>query len=86
MQFHVLFIGDVQGVGFRFTMKQLAQSYGLTGWVKILPDGRVEALVQAEQAEWDSLCEDLKSRFKINDVVVQWKPMEKQLKGFDICY
>jgi len=48
--------GTVQGVGYRAFTKRLAQSYGLTGWVKNLPDGRVEVFVQGDKdVIWDFL-------------------------------
>ena len=43
---HVMFSGRVQGVGFRYTCRQTAQGLGLGGWVRNLPDGRVEAVIQ----------------------------------------
>ncbi len=38
----VLYSGHVQGVGFRYTVKQIAKGFDVTGWVRNLPDGRVE--------------------------------------------
>ncbi len=40
----VLYSGRVQGVGFRYSTKQIASGFEVTGWVKNLPDGRVELL------------------------------------------
>ncbi len=41
--------GVVQGVGFRAYTKRVADSYGLAGFVKNLPDGRVEVFVQGDE-------------------------------------
>ena len=47
----VFYSGKVQGVGFRYTAKRIAGGYEVTGWVKNLPDGRVELQVMAEEEE-----------------------------------
>ena len=44
---HVFVDGWVQGVSFRYHMVQEAMRLGVTGWVRNLPDGRVEAVYQA---------------------------------------
>lgn len=41
--------GRVQGVGFRFFAREAAAAENLRGWVKNLPDGRVEALVEGDR-------------------------------------
>ncbi|MDH7600036.1 MAG: acylphosphatase [Sedimentisphaerales bacterium] len=43
---HISFIGHVQGVGFRYTARRIAQSLGLKGFVRNVPDGTVEMFVQ----------------------------------------
>ncbi|MCA9254410.1 MAG: acylphosphatase [Phycisphaerales bacterium] len=49
----VLFEGRVQGVGFRYTTCEIAQSYDVTGYVKNLPDGRVEMVAEGAAEELD---------------------------------
>jgi acylphosphatase len=47
----VLYEGYVQGVGFRWTAKRIAQGYDVSGWVRNLPDGRVELQVSGDDDE-----------------------------------
>lgn len=46
---HIVFYGRVQGVGFRWTARYAAESFGVTGWVRNLYDGSVE--MEAEGTE-----------------------------------
>lgn len=50
MRKRYLVAGGVQGVGFRYFTWRLANRLGLTGWVRNLPDGRVEALADGDPA------------------------------------
>ena len=54
-----LFAGRVQGVGFRYSTKRLAQGFDIVGWVKNLPDGRVELQIMGEEEELDEFLEEL---------------------------
>lgn len=47
----VLYRGWVQGVGFRYTARRVAQDYRVTGFVRNLPDGGVELLVEGPEVE-----------------------------------
>ena len=48
---HAWFRGTVQGVGFRFTTRRLADRRRVGGFVRNLPDGRVEVVVEGPEAE-----------------------------------
>lgn len=54
-----IFHGDVQGVGFRYRAKYLAQSLGLTGWVKNEWDGTVVMEVQGREYNINELLKGL---------------------------
>ena len=54
-QLHIHVSGFVQGVGFRIFVRNKARKLGITGWVRNLSDGRVEALVQGEEEKLEEL-------------------------------
>jgi acylphosphatase len=47
----VFYEGNVQDVGFRWTVRHAATGFDVTGWVRNLPDGRVELQVTGEENE-----------------------------------
>jgi acylphosphatase len=47
----IIYTGRVQGVGFRYSTKQIASGYEVVGTVKNLPDGRVELQAMSQDAE-----------------------------------
>lgn len=52
---HVVITGKVQGVGYRYHTQRFAEGLGLAGWVRNLPDGRVEAVFEGESALVDRI-------------------------------
>ena len=52
---HVVVSGDVQGVGYRYTMRMVAVDVGVAGWVRNRRDGTVEAEVEGTPAQVDEV-------------------------------
>lgn len=59
----VYYSGRVQGVGFRYTTRSIARRFEVTGYVRNLPDGRVELVVEGEAHETDALLREVRERF-----------------------
>ena len=60
---HVIFQGQVQGVGFRYTAKQTARQYKITGFVRNLPDGTVEMFLQGATQDIENCMQDIQESF-----------------------
>ena len=80
-QFHVYISGFVQGVGFRVFVRKKAKKMGITGWVRNLSDGRVEAMLQGEEEKLNELIKHIRrgpyfSEVK-NVIVKEEKMIEK---------
>ena len=81
---HIHFSGTVQGVGFRYTTLSLAKLLLLTGWVKNLSDGRVEAIVEGPV----ETIEDLRSKLKVHfgsflhDQQIEWLDFKNEFNDF----
>ena len=83
---HVLFIGRVQGVGFRFTALNIARRCGLTGFVRNTPDGNVELLVQGNEDDITDCLEDLHQTFHVRDTQVEQVPFDLSYVDFQITF
>ena len=89
MRAHVLILGFVQGVGFRQFVKSNAKKLALTGWVKNLPDGRVEALVEGDKQTIEKLIKLIeKGTFfaEVKSVVVEWHGKKEEYNDFIILH
>jgi|SRR6516225_8085685 acylphosphatase len=59
---HVVYRGRVQGVGFRYTAKEAAQEFAVSGYVRNLPSGEVEVTVEGEESVVDAFLDQIASR------------------------
>jgi acylphosphatase len=85
----VHFSGRVQGVGFRFTSRQLARGFDVAGYVRNLPDGRVELVAEGDPAEIDGFLKALRHELDlyIRDVTIEsCPPFSEPFTGFTIRY
>lgn len=84
----VYYSGRVQGVGFRYTACRVARSYDVTGYVRNLPDGRVEVVVDGEpqtiSAFLDALAEAMSGY--IRDTQITDCPPAGRFTRFDVRY
>jgi acylphosphatase len=86
-QMTVLFHGQVQGVGFRYTAKTVATGFEITGTIRNLPDGRVELVAEGLRAELEAFraaLHDAGLAGFIRDERVDWADAENKFRGFEI--
>jgi acylphosphatase len=87
---HVYYSGRVQGVGFRFTTERIALEMGdITGWVRNLPDGRVEVVAEGEEERLKEFLrrirEGIMKRYiKREDVI--WEVYKGEFDDFEIRF
>lgn len=89
MTSRVFVLGFVQGVGFRRFVKKNALNLGLRGWVKNLPDGRVEMLIQGSKENIEKLvkiCERGTFFSDIKNVQVEWEEDKDEFLDFQILH
>lgn len=85
---HVVITGRVQGVGFRYSCEEQAESRGLAGWVRNLPDGGVEAAFEGPRADVEELlawCREGPSAARVTNVEVRWEEPRGE-QGFRITH
>ena len=84
---HIFYSGRVQGVGFRYTTKNVALGYEVTGMVRNLCDGRVELIAEGQREELEAfqlgIRESGLASF-IKDEHVRWDDAKGEFRGFEI--
>ena len=86
---HVFISGRVQGVFFRSTAKEWADELGIKGWIRNLPDGRVEAVIEGDKDKVDEMLELLRRGpplAVVEDFKINWEDYRGEFKDFRIIY
>ncbi len=86
---HVFVSGMVQGVFFRQKTKRQAESLGVNGWVRNLPDGRVEAVFEGEEDNVKALVDFCRSGPRgalITNVDVAFERFTGEFRDFEVTF
>jgi acylphosphatase len=85
----VFYEGRVQGVGFRYSVKHIATGYDVAGWVRNVPDGRVEMLAVGESEELTDFLQGIRDSDLgsfIRNETAHEIPTPAGLRGFEIVH
>ncbi len=86
---HLLISGRVQGVFFRAFTAETAQKFGLSGWVRNISRGRVEALLEGPRADIEKALRQLQEgppASRVECIDVQWQEPTGEYDDFIIRY
>ena len=86
---HVYISGLVQGVAFRWFVRRMARELGVKGWVRNLPDGRVEAVFEGDERAVErmvELCRVGPPAARVDKVRVQSEEYRGEFDDFKIIY
>jgi acylphosphatase len=83
---HVFYSGSVQGVGFRYTAREIASEAGVTGWVRNLWDGRVEIVAEGEETALKDFLSRVGDYFSgsISKAELSWEPPAGGFSDFTV--
>ncbi len=86
---HVIVMGRVQGVFFRYETRSVALRHNVAGWVKNRRDGDVEAVFEGEEDDVKNVidwCKKGPPMARVEDVKLKWEENGGEFQGFDITY
>lgn len=86
---HLIINGRVQGVFYRQGMKEMANIFGVKGWVRNLPSGEVEAEIEGDNSAVDNLlewCRQGPPAAAVDYIKIDWEEPKGNLKDFIIKY
>lgn len=84
----VYYSGRVQGVGFRFTVRMVATRFDVTGFVKNLPDGRVQLIAEGRPDELQRFLAAVAAEMGryVSDAQERAAPATGRFSGFDVRF
>lgn len=87
-QLRLFYSGRVQGIGFRYTVQDIASQLKVNGWVKNLDDARVEVVAEAEEDLLNNFLQQVNQHFSryISDVNIEWLPASGEFRDFQIAF
>jgi acylphosphatase len=83
---HLFVSGTVEGVFFRQNTKRQAERLRVTGWIRNLTDGRVEAVFEGEEQDVKQLveyCHHGPSSARVTNVDLTWEPYREEFVTFE---
>jgi len=86
---HVLISGKVQGVFYRVNTKRMADKLGVKGWIRNLPDGRVEAVFEGDEEAVKRLiswCWIGPPGAKVTNIEVEWEEYLGEYESFRVLH
>jgi acylphosphatase len=86
---HAVIRGRVQGVFFRMETKRAAERFGVSGWVKNLKDGTVEAVFEGERERIDAIldwCKQGPPHAHVENLDLKWDEFRGEYQGFEITF
>ena len=84
---HAIVDGRVQGVGFRYFVRENAAALGLTGWVRNLWDDRVELMAEGSREQLERLLSFVRRGPRaafVTQVKSDWQPASGEYKDFRV--
>lgn len=85
---HVIYSGNVQGVGFRYAAERIAGKLDVRGFVRNLPDGDVELSLEGELSELEAFLAEIQKMMYgyISDSRIEWGPDRGRFETFEIRF
>jgi acylphosphatase len=84
---HIFVSGKVQGVFFRENTRKKAAEFGLSGFVKNLQNGKVEAIFEGEKEKIEKIIQWIKKgpeTARVENIEINWQDYQEEFEDFEI--